>query len=337
MKVGDHTYKPSGNVYVAGAYSLAGPNEGKGRFGSYYDGVLEDYDWGCKTHEKTEIKMHKHAIEQVIEKAGRKREDVDCVIGGDLLNQLVASTFACREFEIPVIGVYSACASFGEAMSLACFMLGKNNMSNIVCCCGSHYGAVERQFRYPLELGTQPAPSAQFTVTGVGSVLLSTSGNKKMPKITHCTIGKIVDYSMSDANNMAAAMVPAAVDTVVKHLRDTGRDENYYDYIFTGDLGKYGRNAMLHMCKAEGYDLSACLNDCGAMIYSDEQKDIQGGSGAGCSACVFSSYIYTEMLAGNISRILLVPTGALLSKDSSLQGESIPGIAHAVAIEVDDT
>ncbi|MDE5618351.1 MAG: stage V sporulation protein AD, partial [Clostridia bacterium] len=200
------------------------------------DEVLEDDEWECKTHEKTEIKMHKHAIEQVIERSNKQRSDVDCIIGGDLLNQLVATNFAVREFEIPIIGVYSACASFGEAVGLAMFMLGRGNMRTAVCCTGSHFGAVERQFRYPLELGTQPTPASQYTVTGVGSILLSLDSKQGVPKLTHCTIGKIVDLEVSDPNNMGAAMAPAAADTILTHLKDTGRGEDYYDYIFRVDL-----------------------------------------------------------------------------------------------------
>ena len=332
MKKGRHTFIPSEDIFILSTCAIAGPNEGRGRFGSYYDAVLEDPDWDCKTHEKTEIKMHKFAIEKAIEKSKKAREEVDCLIGGDLLNQLVASTFAAREFEIPCLGVYSACASFGEALAIASFLIGGQNMKNVLCCTGSHYGAVERQFRYPLELGTQPAPSSQYTVTAAGAALLSTEGEGQ-PRITGCTIGKIVDYRTCDANNMGAARAPAAADTIVTHLQDTGRRENYYDYIFTGDLGKYGTETLYHLCKERGLDLSSCLNDCGALIYSEKQKDMQGGSGAGCLAAVFCSYIYKEMKEGNMKRVLLVPTGALLSKGSSLQGESIPGIAHAVSVE----
>ena len=336
MRKGKHTYVPEEDIYIIGTTSIAGPNEGRGRFSAFYDAVLEDCDWDCKTHEKTEIKMHKFAIEHVIEKSALGRSDIDCIVGGDLLNQLVASTFAAREFEIPCLGVYSACASFGEALAISSFLIGRGNMTNVVCCTGSHFGAVERQFRYPLELGTQPAPSAQYTVTAAGSALLSSTRKENVPVITSCTVGKIVDYHICDANNMGAAMAPAAADTIITHLQDIGRGEDYYDYIFTGDLGKYGRETLYYLCKKRGYDLAGCLNDCGALIYADEQKDMQGGSGAGCLAVVFASYIYKEMCAGNMKKVLLVPTGALLSKDSSLQGESIPGIAHAVALEMRD-
>ncbi len=334
MRKGKHTYLPEEGIYILNTCSIVGPNEGRGRFSSYYDQVLEDYDWDCKTHEKTEIKMHKFVIEQVIENSNLGRSDIDCIVGGDLLNQLVASTFAAREFEIPCLGVYSACASFGEALSVSSFLIGKGNMNNVICCTGSHFGAVERQFRYPLELGTQPAPSSQYTVTAAGSALLSVNYKEGVPCLTACTVGKIVDYHICDANNMGAAMAPAAADTILTHLKDTGRGEDYYDYIFTGDLGKYGRETLYYLCKKQGYDLGGCLNDCGALIYKDKQKDMQGGSGAGCLAAVFTAYIYKEMRAGNMKRVLLVPTGALLSKGSSLQGESIPGIAHAVAVEM---
>lgn len=332
-KIGKQTYKIPGNVYLKNTYTIAGPLEGEGNYGEYYDTVLEDDEWGCKTHEKAEIKIHKEVISELLKRESITEFDIDCIMGGDLLNQIITTSFSAREFETPFLGLYEACSTYGECLALGAMLIGGGYMDKIICSTSSHYGTAERQYRYPLELGTQPTPTAQWTVTGAGAVLLSTEG-ENLPRITSVTIGKIVDLGIIDVNNMGAAMAPAATDTIVTHLRDMGREADYYDMIITGDLGKYGRDVLHFLCKDEGYDLSSVLNDCGALIYNDEQKAVQGGSGAGCSSLVFNSYFYKEMLKGSFKKILLVPTGALLSKLSSLQGESIPAIAHAIAIEI---
>lgn len=333
LKLGKQTYKMDNNVYLNSTFTIVGPNEGNGSFKDYYDFVLEDDEWGCKSHEKTEIKLHKEVVSELLKKTKLSEHEIDCLIGGDLLNQIIASSFSAREFETPFVGLYEACSTFGLGLALSAMFISSGFMKNIICSTSSHYGTAERQYRFPLELGTQPSPASQWTVTGAGATLLTSYG-QNLPKITHVTIGKIVDLGINDAGNMGAAMAPAALDTILTHLTDLNITPDYYDYIFTGDLGKYGRDVLQYLSMQEGVDLSHVLNDCGAMIFSADQKCVQGGSGAGCSSVVFNSYIYKEMLKGSFKKILLVPTGALLSKLSSLQGESIPGIAHAIAIEM---
>lgn len=265
-KLGEQTYIIPMPVYIAEKFTIAGPLEGEGSFGEYYDMVLEDDEWDCKSHEKTEIKMRKNAIEQLLERANLTEHDIDCLMGGDLLNQIVPTTFSAREFETPFVGLYTACSTYGLALALAAMAISGGFMSKVICSTSSHYGTAERQYRFPLELGTQSAPCSQWTVTGVGASLVTNQCDKKAPRITHVTIGKIVDLGIEDANNMGAAMAPAACDTIVTHLHDTGREPEYYDLIITGDLGKYGRDLLHHLCSIEGLDLSKVLNDCGALL-----------------------------------------------------------------------
>ncbi|MEG1394686.1 MAG: stage V sporulation protein AD [Clostridia bacterium] len=333
MKCGKQTYKLEKVVTIEEVFSLGGPLEQDGNFRSYFDLTMEDDEWSCKTHEKAEIKMQKDSIKGLLEKSKLNESDIDCIMGGDLINQLFPTNFSAREYEIPFCGLYNACATFGEALGLASFLL-ENQFEKIICVTSSHFATAERQYRFPLELGTQPTPESQWTVTGCGVALLTNERSRK-PQIKYVTLGKIVDLMCSDANNMGAAMAPAAYDTIVGHLKDLGRNADYYDMILTGDLGKFGREALYFLCKKDGIILNN-LNDCGAMIFKKEQKMGQGGSGAGCSSLSFCSYFYKQMLERSLKRILFVPTGALLSKDSPLQGETIPAIAHAIAIEMED-
>lgn len=334
-KLGKQTFIFENGVSIKSTYSIAGPLEGKGSFVDYYDMILEDDCWDCKSYEKTEIKMRKHVIDSLMKNEGLSESDIDCITGGDLLNQIVPTSFSAREYEIPFLGMYGACSTFGQSLAVASMLIDGGYMDKILCSTSSHYCTAERQYRQPLELGTQPTPTSQWTVTGAGAVLL-VKDDGKVPKIKSVTIGKIVDLGIDDANNMGAAMAPAATDTIITHLKDTDRSPDYYDMIVTGDLGKYGLEILNYLAKEDGYNLSNVLNDCGAMIYTDKQKATQGGSGAGCSSLVFSSYFYKEMKKGTFKKILLVPTGALLSKVSSLQGESIPAVAHAIDIEMEE-
>ncbi len=330
MKQGKQTYRMQTPVYIAHTFAIGGPYEAKGSFRQFFDYVMDDDEWGCKTHEKTEIKMQKHAINGILEKSGLKQTEIDCLMGGDLLNQIVPSSFSAREFEIPFTGMYNACATFAESLAMGSTWL-QNGMRNVICTVSSHYATAERQYRYPLELGTQPTPASQWTVTAAASALLTTDACDA-PVIESVTLGKVVDLKCTDANNMGAAMAPAACDTILTHLRDTGRVVDDYDLIVTGDLGRFGMDTLRFLAKQEGIMLEDRLNDCGAMVYKKEQKPGQGGSGAGCSASVYCAYLHRQLCDGAWKRILFVPTGALLSKASSLQGESIPGIAHAVEI-----
>lgn len=330
MKIGKHTYLVDKDVYIASAYSLAGPYESKGAFREYFDTVMEDDEWKCKSHELTEIEMQRFTIGECLDRAKVNPMDCDLILGGDLLNQIVPTSFSARDFNTPFMGLYNACATFGEALSIGSYFVS-GDFERVICCTSSHYATAERQYRYPLELGTQPTPESQWTVTGCGAVML-TKSKCDAPKIKGFTIGEVIDFGLCDANNMGGAMAPAAAKTIVNHFKDTGRCPEYYDLIITGDLGRFGRDTLHYLCKKEGYSLDN-LNDCGSMIYSTAQKAGQGGSGAGCCSLVFASYLYKQMLADNLKKVLFVPTGAMLSRDSALQGESIPGIAHAVVIE----
>ena len=334
MKVGKQTYVLDNDVYIADTYTIAGPLEGDGNYGEYYDLVLEDDLWECKSHEKTEIKMHKEAISLLLEHSKLQENEIDALFGGDLLNQIITTSFSAREFEIPFIGMYEACSTFGECMAIASMLISAGYMKKVICATSSHYGSAERQYRFPLELGTQSPPTAQWTVTGTGATLLSSEKQENCPKVCSVTIGKIIDFGVDNVNNMGGAMAPAAYHTINQHLSDLGRKPSYYDMIITGDLGKFGVDLLHYIASCDNLELASVLNDCGALIYHPDQKVVQGGSGAGCSSLLFNSYFYKEMKNGSFKKILLVPTGALLSKLSSLQGESIPAVAHAIDIEM---
>lgn len=334
MKKGRQTYILDKKVYISSTASIAGVDEGNGRLRDFFDFVIDESEFGCKSHEKAEIKLRKHAIESLLQNSGVQAEEIDAIIGGDLLNQLVPSGFSAREFDAPFCGLYSACATFGQSLATGALLLGEG-AKKVICCTSSHFATAERQYRFPLELGTQPPPTAQRTVTGVGCALLTSDRPKnKCPKITAFTLGKVIDLGLDDPNNMGAAMAPATYETITAHLDERGVNADYYDLIVTGDLGKLGRELLCTMLGKKYGAVKDRINDCGCMVYKDRQKCGLGGSGAGCSSLVFCSYLYKTMLAGGLKRILLVPTGAMLSKDSSLQGESIPAIAHAVAIEM---
>ncbi|MEG1609019.1 MAG: stage V sporulation protein AD, partial [Clostridia bacterium] len=227
MKIGKQTFTLDKPVYIKNVANIAGSYEAKGTFRDFFDFTLEEDVWGCKSHEHCEIKMQKEVITNLLSKANLKEKDIDIIFGGDLLNQIVAATFCAREFDAPFCGLYNACATFGESLCLGSVMVEKN-CKNVVCITISHYATAERQYRFPLELGTQPTPSSQWTVTGCGGALLSNCANN-CPKICSFTLGKVVDLKCTDANNMGAAMAPAACDTIVAHLKDTGRQAQYYD------------------------------------------------------------------------------------------------------------
>lgn len=333
MKLGRQTYKLNNKIYIRQVANFAGSYEAKGAFSEFFDIVLEDDICGCKSHELCEIRMQKEVIKLLLDKENLKESDIDVIIGGDIINQIIATSFSAKEYDIPFLGLYDACATFGEALSIASLMIDCQ-FDRTICISSSHYATAERLYRYPLELGTQLGPNSQWTVTGCGGLILEKNLQNK-PFITHVTIGRIVDMGCNDANNMGGAMAPAACDTIITHLKETNRNPEYYDMILTGDLGRFGRDTLDYLCKQAGYDCSNKLNDCGSLIYSRKQKAGQGGSGAGCCSLVFCSYIYKIMLEKQIKKLLFVPTGALLSKDSAMQKQPIPCIAHAICIEID--
>ena len=316
---------------IVGTSSISGPKEAKGSIGSHIKMKLDDDMFGEDTFEQAETKMLFYAIKDAIKESGRDEEQINAIIAGDLLNQIIASTFSVRNFQAGYLGVYSACATFTESLTIGATMLDGGYMENVVCATSSHFSSAERQYRYPLELGCTRPPLSQWTVTGAGACVLSKNG--KGPKVVCATIGKIVDFGVADANNMGAAMAPAAADTLLTHLKETGYEPNYYDLIVTGDLGTFGSRIFKDLIWEKGFDIENQHVDCGELVYNICEDEYQGGSGAGCSSLVFSSYIYEKLKKKKLKKVLLIATGALLSSVSTLQGESIPGIAHAVSVE----
>ena len=316
---------------ILSSATVAGPKECAGLVGRYVDYALEDDMFAESTFERAERKMLLYAIRRSLEKAGLRGADV--LLSGDLLNQIISASFAARETGLPYLGIYGACSTMSEGLLLASVLTDGGYAGNAVAATGSHFSSAERQYRYPLELGCTRPPQSQWTVTGAGSLVVSREG--KGPCVTCATVGRVVDYGVTDVNNMGAAMAPAASKVILAHLHDTGRRPEYYDLILTGDLGGLGSRILKDLLWESGTDVFANHDDCGAMIYARAEDEFQGGSGAGCSAVVFGSYILRELAAGRLNKVLFVATGALLSTVSSGQGESIPCIAHAVAVEND--
>ena len=329
---GKQTVKIQNPVSIVSTASIVGPKEGQGPLRLYFDYIIDDEMWGERSWEKAESKLMKETLSKTLSKADKTVGEVNYVIAGDLLNQCIAASFGLRDSGIPFLGIYGACSTMGESMGLGAMLIDGGFADNVVCITSSHFCSAEKQFRFPLELGTQRSPTAQWTITGSGGALLSNQGAG--PYITHVTTGKIVDMGIKDAGNMGAAMAPAAVDTLLSHFKDTGFTPDYYDLIITGDLGMVGKSICEDLLKREGYFISDRYNDCGLMIYNREKQDAHaGGSGCGCSAAVFAGFIYREIVKRNLNNVLFVPTGALLSSVSSQQGESIPCIAHAVSLQ----
>ncbi len=311
--------------------SIVGPKEGKGELRQSFDYIIPDELWGEDSWEKAESKLVRETLSKVLQKGSLSNDQIEYVLGGDLLNQCIAANYGLRETDIPFFGLYGACSTMAESMSLGSMLIDGGYADNVVCMTSSHFCSAERQFRYPLELGSQRAPTSQWTVTGSGAVLLTT--DQTGPYIRYVTTGKINDMGISDVNNMGAAMAPAAADTILTHFADTGLTPDYYDLIVTGDLGKVGKKICLDLLNMNGIDLENRFNDCGVMIFNTKAQDTHaGGSGCGCSATVFAGHIYKEMMKGNLKRVLFIATGALMSPVSTQQKESIPGIAHAVSI-----
>ncbi|WP_032121940.1 stage V sporulation protein AD [Clostridium amazonitimonense] len=331
-RVGRYTVKLLNPPAIIATTSIVGPKEGKGPLKDYFDVVLTDDTNGKESFEKAESSMMYDAIQQTLDKANLKEKDIDYLCAGDLLNQLSSSNFAAREVDMPFIGLYGACSTMSESISIASMLIDGGFAKYTIASTSSHFSSAERQFRFPLEFGSQRSLASQWTVTGSGAVLLASEGN--FPRVTHITTGKVKDYGIKDPNNMGAAMAPAAVDTIYNHFLDTGRDGNYYDVIATGDLGKVGYDITVDLLKEYGYDITSSYIDCGESIFDNEkQNTCSGGSGCGCSAVVFCGYLYKQLMKKEIQKILLVSTGALMSPTTSFQGESMPGIAHAVSIE----
>ncbi len=333
-KRGQQTVFFKNKPIIIGHYSLVGPKEGKGPLRDYFSKIEEDDLFGQKTYEKAERTMIEQSLRGAVENAGIKFGDVRLFLSGDLLNQIISSSYAARSFDIPYVGVFGACSTMAESLALGACLVDGGHFDTVACATSSHFSTAERQFRFPLELGNQRPPTSQWTVTGSGSTILSCKGHG--PRITCATFGKVTDYGINDVNNMGAAMAPAAMNTLIAHFKDTKTKPEDYDLILSGDLGKLGSEILIDLMEDHGYKLGLNYKDCGQMIFKRNQNVLMGGSGCGCSATVLNSIILDKIIKGEYKKVLFMATGALLSTTSSQQGESIPGIAHAIVIEGED-
>lgn len=316
---------------IASSAAVVGKKETEGPLGAYFDRTFTDNLLNQPSWEKAESQLQSLALETALKKAGLSSSALSAVFAGDLLNQCIGSSFAARETGLPFLGLYGACSTMAEALLLAAAAINAGYCERAAAMTSSHFAAAERQYRFPLGYGGQRTPTAQWTVTGAGCCIVS--GEAQSPRIREATVGKIVDYGITDANNMGAAMAPAAYATIKAHLDDLGRTPQDYDLIVTGDLGAVGAELLLELFRRDGVSLGGVYQDCGMMIFDRETQDVHaGGSGCGCSASVLCGYLLPQLRAGKLSRLLFCATGALLSPVSTWQGESIPGICHAVSI-----
>lgn len=330
-RVGQRTIALAHPPSVLSFSNIGGKCEGRGPLSTYFDELNDDSFFGQQTWEKAESTMQKKVLQRALEQARLKPKDLDYVLAGDLLNQCIGSSFGLREFGIPFYGLYGACSTMGESLSLAAMLIDGGFARTCAAMTSSHFCTAERQYRMPVPYGSQRPPTAQWTATAAGCTILSADGPG--PYLTHVTCGKIVDKGISDANNMGAAMAPAAYDTLSAFFRDTKTAPRDYDLIVTGDLGELGHAIVRDFFSRDGIELDSRFKDCGLMLYDRRRQDMHAGaSGCGCSAAVLNGYLLTELRRGRWERILFAPTGALLSPTSSFQGESIPGICHAVCI-----
>ena len=330
-KLGTRTYRLPSCPAVVSYASAVGKKEGEGPLGKRFDQIFPDTKMGESTWEKAESAFQKAACGKALEKAGLSAGALDLLLAGDLLNQCIGTTYAARETAAPFFGLYGACSTMAESLALAGMLLD-GGFGRFACAVtSSHFCTAERQYRTPLEYGGQRTPTAQWTATASGAVLLGRQGAG--PFLTHVTVGVVTDWGIKDANNMGAAMAPAAYETIRAHLADTGRVPEQYDLILTGDLGQLGAQLVRELFRRDGVELGENYNDCGVMLYDLKRQDVHcGGSGCGCSAAVLTGLILDEMAAGRWKRVLFCGTGALHSPVALGQGESIPGICHAVAI-----
>lgn len=319
-------------VHIVSSASVVGKKEGEGPLGSHFDIVCDDPMFGEDNWEKAESTMQKEGVQICLGKAEMLPSQVRYLFGGDLLGQLIATSFGVEDFQIPFFGLYGACSTCGEALMLGAMTVHAGYADYVLSMTSSHFGSAEKQFRFPLEYGNQRPLSATWTVTGSGAFLLAAKGGKA--RITGVTTGKVVDYGVKDSLNMGACMAPAAADTIYQNFMDFGRQPEDYDKIITGDLGYVGQKILLDLLLEKGFDIKKQHMDCGIEIYDQKTQDTHaGGSGCGCSAVTLAARILPKLERGSWKRVLFVPTGALLSTVSFNEGQSVPGIAHGVVIE----
>lgn len=332
MMTGQQSIQFSKPPCIVSGASVVGKKEGEGPLGKEFDRIEEDPLLGQNTWEEAESALQKEAAKLALGKAAGKCPPARYLFAGDLLGQLIATSFGVMDLQLPMFGLYGACSTIGEALILASIAVESGCADTALALTSSHFGSAEKQFRFPLEYGGQRPLAATWTVTGSGAFVLSGQGGKTC--ITGATPGKVLDYGLKDSLNMGACMAPAACDTICRNLEDFKRRPEDYDAIITGDLGSVGQKILLDLAQEQGYDLSACHLDCGMLIYDAKSQDTHaGGSGCGCSAVTLAAHILPKLETGQWKRVLFVPTGALLSTVSYNEGHSVPGIAHGVVIE----
>lgn len=332
-KIGKCSIEFDNKPLISASASVVGQKEGEGPLGEFFDRVIDDPMAGQNTWEEAESEMQRQLVDELLIKSGLQAKEIRYFFAGDLLGQLIATSFGISGFEVPVFGLYGACSTMGEALSLAAMTVSAGYADNVIAMTSSHFGSAEKQFRFPLDYGNQRPLCATWTVTGAGGVILSASGESDIC-VSGITTGRIVDYGIQDSFNMGAAMAPAACDVIYNHLMDFERRPEDYDAIYTGDLGSVGQTILIDLMDKRGFDISKVHHDCGVEIYDAGTQDTHaGGSGCGCSAATLSAQILRRIREGEYSRVLFVPTGALLSAISFNEGKTVPGIAHAVVIE----
>lgn len=330
-RIGKYTIEMEQRISIHSSAGIAGKKESEGPLGQYFDMTYNDNKLGQSSWEKAESTLQTTAVQTALKKASMTAQDIDIILAGDLLNQCISSTFGLRALDIPFLGQYGACSTIAQTLALSSILVDSGAADKCVAVTSSHFCSAERQFRFPIEYGGQRTPTAQWTVTGAGAAVIDRSGIGS--SIRAVTIGKINDLGIKDANNMGAAMAPAAADTIINFFKDTNFKPEDFDLILTGDLGKIGSVLLIELLEKEGIKIGKQHNDCGLMIYDIEGQDVHaGGSGCGCSGSVFCSYIMQKLNIGELKNILFIATGALMSPTSSQQGESIPGIAHLLHI-----
>ncbi len=331
-RIGGHTIGFEEMPSITGYASVVGKKESEGPLGSMFDKVIYDSYDGKDSYEQAESQLQIEAVGAALVKAKKKANEVDYIFAGDLLNQCISSSYGLRDFNIPYLGQYGACSTMAQGLIMSAVFVESGAANIAMCVTSSHFCSAERQYRFPLEYGGVRTPTAQWTVTGAGSCVIENV--KKGPCIARATVGKMVDLGVTDANNMGAAMAPAAAQTLKNYFDDTETKPEDYDLILTGDLGEVGSKALYDLLKLENIDITSRHNDCGLMIYDRKKQDVHaGGSGCGCAGSVFCSKILNDIVDKNLNNILFMATGALMSPTSCGQGASIPSIAHLINVK----
>lgn len=331
-KMGQQTLVFQNPPAIIATGTVVGTKEAEGPLGKTFDRVIEDPYHGEKSWERAERRLLEDAVQIALKKTNLSPQEIDFLLAGDLENQTEASSMAARNLGIPYLGLFGACATFFEGLAMAAVLIDGGFAERVVVAASSHAATAEKQFRFPTEQGVQRPLTQSWTVTGAGAAVLAAGGNG--PVLTHVTVGKVIDMGQTDPTHFGAVMAPAATDSIVRHLEDTGRAPTEYDLIVTGDLGILGRDLAEGLLQEHGYDVGDRFTDCGILIYDPAKQDTHaGGSGCACSAVVTAGYILQQIQGGKLQRVLGIGTGALLNADAPKQGETIPGIGHVAAIE----